>query len=336
MLRAAFALVLFLSCPFLHAKDLSSMYDRVKVAQEQPRLKMRIIEIYERAYRPNLLPEEQRALSGVAFDIPLAGDPVAGYYSNYKTRIVTLPADSLLFFEDLCTAYAWLYVKDYRLETVEEYLTMLKYKDAEAFGGRFPPPLKALGIPDNALQDTEVNDLSLHFRNSGWAFILGHELGHIRFQHKFYNEVPVAESQGNEEQADQFAVELMRRVTEIPMGGMLFFQSAIYYLPNRADFQNEREWQAWLAKASTHPLTAARLRSLSATVNSLAPDFARGRTNPAAVETIHFISSRLVEFADFLSDPLLQQVMAAKARKSDPSSLAPKRLRETLRDFAVH
>jgi hypothetical protein len=333
----AFALILCLCCPRSHAKDLSSMYDRAKVAQEQPRLKTRITEIYEKAYRPNLLPEEQRELAGVALDTPLVGDPVIGYHSNYKTRVVTLPAVSLLFFEDMCTAYAWLYVNGYRLETVEEYITMLKYKDIEAFGGRYPPPLKALGIPDHALEDPRVNGLSLHLRNSGWAFILAHELGHIRYQHGFSNELPAKVSQENEEQADQFALEMMRRATEIPMGGLLFFQSVIYYLPNRADFQNDQKWQEWLDKSSTHPLTAARLQSLSQKLNSMAPAFARGESNMATgMETVHFIGSRFAVFGEFLSTPLLQQVMAAKARKSDPSSLLPRRKRETIDDFQIH
>jgi len=113
MKRAAIAGILLLVTTSLLAvtTDLASMYDRGKVAQEQPRLKSRITEIYEKAFRPNLLPAEQRALLGISFDTPLVCDPVLGYYSNYKTRVVTMPAVALLFFEDLCSAYAWLYAK---------------------------------------------------------------------------------------------------------------------------------------------------------------------------------------------------------------------------------
>ncbi len=329
--------LILIATPALGAtRDFFNMYDNAKLAQEQPRLNARVSEIYEKAYKPNLLPEEQRALSGVSFDTPLSGDPVLGYYSNHKTRVVTLPAISLLFFEDLCTAYAWLWVNGYRLETVEEYVTMLKYKDKQAFGGRYPPPLKALQIPDNALVDPKVNDLSLRLRNTAYAFIMGHELGHIRFQHPFYHEVPIDVSQANEEQADQFGLELMRRVAEIPMGAMLFLQSGIYYFENRADFDSDKQWQDYLAKVGTHPITAHRLRALADRVNSLAPDFARGQPNRAtAMETVHFIGSRFSEFAKFLDDPLLQRVMRAKAERSKPSSLAPRREKETVQDFPV-
>ena len=335
MNRIAAVLFLFsaLTAPAI-AHDLSTMYDHSVVAREQPRLSTRVTEIYEKAFRPNLLPEEQQALFRVRFDFPLEGEPVLGYYSNAKTGVVTMPAVALLFFEDLCTAYAWLYTKGYRLETVEEYLTMLKYKSPQAFGGRYPSPLRALSIPADALSDPRVSNLSLRFRNSGYAFILGHELGHIRYRHPFYNEVPVTTSQSNEEQADLFALELMRRVTTIPMGGMLFFQAGIYYFENRADFASDHQWQEFLAKSATHPLTARRLRALSDNVSRLAPSFASGDPNrAAAIETVHFIGQRFAEFANFLDDPTLQRVMRAKAEKSPPSSLAPRRTRETLQDF---
>jgi len=131
-------------------------------------------------------------------------------------------------------------------------------------------------------------------------------------------------------------LELMRRVTTIPMGAMLFFQSEIYYSNNRADFDSDKQWQDYVAKVATHPLTAERLKVLSERVDALASDFARGQPNKAAaMETVHFIGSRFAEFAQFLNDPLLQRVMRAKAEKSAPSSLAPRREKETLRDFPI-
>src|ERR1041385_6645485 len=221
------------------AQTIGSMYDRAMVAREQPRLAARIDDIWTKAFLPQLTAEEQRALSGVTFRTPLEGDPVLGYYSESRSRVVTMPAISLLFYEDLCTAYAWLQRRGYRLETVEEYVAMLKYKRAAAFGGRYPPPLTALGIPADALTDAGVNDLSLRFRNTGYAFILAHELGHVRFQHGGYAGVPITAAQANEAQADEFALELMRRVSEIPMGAMIFFQAGIYYFENRADFPSD-------------------------------------------------------------------------------------------------
>ena len=323
------------------AQAMSTMYDRTVVAKEQGRLESRIKEIYARAFEPSLTPEERRALSGVALQVPLDGDPVygdhdpvIGYYSHSRTRVVTMPAISLLFFEELCVAIAWLQVNGYRLETVEEYVAMLKYKDARAFGGRYAPPLKALGIPVNAVGDPKVNDLSLRFRNSGYAFILAHELGHIRYQHPGNDGVPVAVSQANERQADQFGLDLMRRTSTIPMGAMLYFQAGIYYFDNRADYPSDAAWQAYLSRTATHPLTVDRLEGMSRGLSALAEDFARGQPNrAAAIETTRWIGDRFAEFAAFLKDPDLQRAIRAKAERSSVTSLKPRRERETIADF---
>ena len=312
--------------PPLRGQTVSTMYDAGKVAREKARLESRINEIYVKAFRPTLTADEQRALSGVRFEAPLGGDPVLGYYSESKSRVVTMPAISLLFFEDLCVAYAWLQVQRYRLDTVEEYVTMLKYKGVRAFGGRYPPPLEALGIPADATSDPRVNDLSLRLRNEGYAFILGHELGHIRFQHAGYDGVSVAQSQAHEVQADQFGLDLMRRTATIPMGAMIFFQTAVYYFENRADFPSDAAWSAYLAKRATHPLSTDRLESLSKAITASADDFARGQPNRAsAIETVRFIGDRFGEFAAFLKEPLLQRAMRAKAEQSSPASLRPRK-----------
>jgi hypothetical protein len=316
------------------AQDVSNMYDPAAVASEKARLESRIREIYVRAFEPSLTSEERRALSGVAFQVPFDGDPVRGYYSHSGNRVVTMPAISLLFFEELCVAMAWLQVNGYRLETVEEYVAMLKYKDARAFGGRYPPPLTALGIPENAVSDPKVNDLSLRFRNSGYAFILGHELGHIRHQHTGYGGVPVTVSQANERQADQFGLDLMRRTSTIPMGAMLFFQAGVYYFDNRADYPTDAAWQAYLSKSATHPLTADRVEGMSRSVSALAEDFARGQPNrAAAIETTRWIGDRLAAFAAFLKDQDLQRAIRAKAERSSVTSLKPRREPETIADF---
>jgi hypothetical protein len=312
------------------------MYDRAAVGKEQARLAARVTEVWMKAFKPNLTPDEQRALAGVTFRTPLDGDPVLGYYSDSRSKVVTLPAISLLFFEDLCTAFAWLQRRGYRLETIEEYVTMLKYKNAAAFGGRYPPPLTALGIPAHALSDQGVNDLALRLRNTGYAFILGHELGHIRFQHAGYNGVTAARAQANEMEADQFGLELMRRVSEIPMGALLFFQSGIYYFENRADFPSDAAWRAYLAKEATHPLTVARLQALSGRIRDMADDFARGEPNRAAgVEVMRSIGEQFAGFAKTLDDPDLPRVMRAKADRVTPASLRPRRGREAAKDFPV-
>jgi hypothetical protein len=68
----------------------------------------------------------------------------------------------------------------------------------------------------------------------------------------------------------------------------------------------------------------------------LADDFARGQPNRAATtETIRSIGDQFAEFAMFLDDPTLQRMMRAKAERSSPATLLPRRERETLNDFPV-
>ena len=137
---------------------------------------------------------------------------------------------------------------------------MVRYKPKESFPkGRYPVPLKALHIPDTALDDRRVNDLSLRLFNSARAFILAHELAHIRYLHTGHG----PEGIKDEEQADRFALDVLSRTATIPMGMILYFQSMAHWAPNRAQFSSEGDWQRFLRHRKTHPLTGERVRSIA-------------------------------------------------------------------------
>ena len=129
---------------------------------------------------------------------PLSDD--AGIPLNFSSKysaisnVVVTPIFSLLFLEDLCTAYAWLYKNGYGLETVDEYLTMLQYRPRSDFGGRYPSPLEALGIPISTVDDPSLQGLGLRFRNSMYAFIMAHEVGHILYRHPSGTQVSAEQS----------------------------------------------------------------------------------------------------------------------------------------------
>src|SRR5205823_4006926 len=104
---------------------------------------------------------------------------------------------------------------------VDEYLAMLRYKRAADFpGGTYPPPLTALGIPADAAQDPQAGPLALRFRNSAYAFIIAHELGHILAGHPSSISVTMEQSRANEAAADDFALRVLARDAEIPMGAI--------------------------------------------------------------------------------------------------------------------
>lgn len=317
------------------ANDLSKLYDMAKLAQEKPRFERRINEMFTRAIWPNLTRDEKRLLGGVAFEFPLVGmnpDPM-DYYSGERggLRFVAMPILSLIFLEDLSTAYAWLYVHGYSLETIDEYVTMLRYKKSTDFAGsRYPPPLKALQIPNNALADRKVDELSLRFRNSAFAYILLHELGHIFYGHRGYKGITTAQARINEQNADRFALDVLHRTSTIPMGAILFFQAQAYFMPSKGQLKAEgklktdKEWEAYLRTKVTHPLTADRLRAMAVHLDNSASKAGPGPDR----ETLWYIASRLEHVAGILEDPDLQGCMAIVAHRADPSTLEPRRSRE--------
>ena len=321
-----FCWLAFLFLPFAalaqKPKDLSEMYDRSTLQYWQTRYSQSTQQIFKKGMLPVFTAGEQRVLSGVDFQFPLNGtgefygSPLA-FYAGDDT--VTMPILSLKFLDDLCIAYAWLWANDYSLETVNDYLAMLKYNDAEKFSGkRYPQPLKALGIPDNALQNPKVDELALRFFNSARAFILAHELGHIYYRH-------AGSAKNNETQADEFALEVLRRASTIPMGMALFFQFSACLLPNRWDFQSDEAWEAE-QKNDSHPLNADRLLRLAVVLDRTADNFVAGRRgNVADRETIQFLAMRISQIAELLKEFDFQRSTVIAALETTPETLAPRR-----------
>ena len=88
------------------------------------------------------------------------------------------------------------------------------------------PPLAALGIPDEALNDREVEDLFQKLYGDTMVFIMAHELGHLF--HKHSANVSMERSRQQESEADAFAVELMARLHAPQSEGDLAPTSAHY------------------------------------------------------------------------------------------------------------
>ena len=192
------------------------------------------------------------------------------FWSTYPPQTtVHLPVLSLKFLDDLSTAYAWLDVNGYAVETVSNYVAMVAHRRPADFPGqRFPQPLTAL-IPNdsNPLGNQRVNDLSLAIL-SAHAFIIGHELGHIYMFHTEFlpAETRAAESQSNEIQADQFGLELLRNIGLPPLKMILYFMAAANWDPSTP---------------TTHPLTGDRLKALRPATASQSRRFRPRRSSGA-------------------------------------------------------
>ena len=321
------------------AGDWAEMYPAEQLAREKPRLEGRANQMLgilrTLIAKGGLAAARAPLLAGVRIEAPLSDD--AGVPLDFSSRYsagtgtVMTPILSLLFVEDLCTAYAWLYKKGLSLETIDEYLTMLRYKHAADFPqGRYAPPLSALGIPASAVDDQDVSGLALRFRNSAYAFIIAHELGHILAGHPSANTVSMEQSRANEAAADDFALRVLAVDSEIPMGAILFFQAQAYLMPSLGQFKaqglDEQAWVKEMQTKITHPLTAERLKLLAAGIKR------EGETQPAANrETWDFVALKLLAIADILADVDLQHCMAVAATRAPISELMPQRASPTER-----
>jgi hypothetical protein len=250
----ALALVAWVSPATVWARDLSGLYDQSVLEQWRPRYERSTTKILNEVILPVLTAEERRRLGGetprvdfpLLADAPLRGHPLMFYVPPDLGRVV-MPISALKFLDDTCTAYAWLQVNGYSLETISEYTAMLRYKPAPP-GGRHPAPLTALHIPTDALADRRVDELALGHFVTARTWLLLHELGHIYYRHSASS---YAQSRQNEEQADDFATRVMRRTALPPLGILVFFMVDAHWSGYQASGQD------------THPMSGTRVRKLA-------------------------------------------------------------------------
>ena len=315
------------------AKDLSTLYRQDALRYWQTRYPSNIQYNFRNVILPVLSPQERLRLSSVQLLFPLVGagggDPLEFYsYIDQTGPKVAMPILSIKFFDDLAIAYAWLWANGYSIETVSDYVATLKYNDPTKFqGSKYPQPFDALNVPANALDNSDVDDLSQKILKSAMVWILSHELGHIFYGHPGYGpNISAEQARRNEEQADRFATELMRRIGVAPLGMANFFTVASHWWANRGDFSSDQAWRYYL-EHQTHPLTAGRLKALAQDIEASAPIFARKEPNySSALKSVLFASGEITKMAKLLEDEYLQRSVRAKARciAEQGMSLAPR------------
>lgn len=333
-LALALAVVAVLGAPATaRATDYGSLYDDRLLESRQPHYREGMLGNLQRVFLPKLTVDERQRLSRLSVDFPLRG-PERGLfeYFSYRDGRVVMPVMSIRFLGDLGVAYAWLDANGYTMEPVTDYISMLKYQDAARFGGRYPDPGTALGIPANATDNPRVDNLAQQILNHSISFVLLHEIGHVLYQHKGYGpDVSRAQARENEDQADRFALEVLRRVGQ-PVSGLLFLLlSMAHAATHRADFASDAEYQASLAKA-THPLTSDRVKRLAEYLRLNAADYGRLQDNPQrAAASIRWVADAIDrQVVPVLADPDQQRLMAMRGRSMTLAGLAPRRPGETM------
>jgi hypothetical protein len=281
---------LSLAVPILGSADFSNLYDAGTLRYWQARYQTSTTKILDQVIRPALYPQEARRLAGVPLDFPLLpdadmrGNPLAFYVPPDFSRVV-LPVSSLKFLDDLCTAYAWLQINGYVIDTVSEYAAMLKYKNFR--GAPYPRPLAALHIPANALDDKRVDELALGHFVTARTFLLLHELGHV------YHRPPV-QSLENEKAADAFAAQVMPRTGLPPLGALVFFMA-------------DASWAGYPPEPGTHPLSGSRLLALASRMED------------------RELADGIARIGADLDDRELRASIALTGRSTDETTLMPRR-----------
>lgn len=261
-------------------QNVSRLYSQEKLQADAARWSKQIQAEYRDTILPQLTDDEHNALGAVRIEAPLAGpngDPFSFYTDNKGT--IYLPALSLRFFSDLCVANAWLNAHGYDGTTVRNYVSLLFHQAVASPRAPFPPVFRTLGVPDNARDESAVSNRSDRNFGNTIVFLLAHELGHALKKHRT-DLGNLVEKRKQEVEADAFAIEMMRRIGQVPVGVEFWFDAehSGHIAPRK--FDTEVEWQKYLTNLD-HPVTTERLEALAAAIEKAPDSFARNQTDQA-------------------------------------------------------
>ena len=271
----------------LFGQNVSRLYPEKKLQADAARWGEQIQAEYGDTILPQLTQAERNALGAVKIEVPLSGpngDPFSFYTDDKGT--IYLPALSLRFFSDLCVANVWLNAHGYDGTTVRDYVGVLLREATLSPGAPLPPVFRTLGVPDNARDESAVaNRVDRNFGNT-IVFLLVHELGHALKKHDTHSRDPV-QKRKQEIEADGFAIEMMRRIGQVPLGVEFWFDverighvQGMRRLVETERFPAEAEWQKYLASFD-HPVTNERLDALASVIEKASDSFARNQANQA-------------------------------------------------------
>ena len=119
-------------------------------------------------------------------------------------------------------ANAWLNAHGYDGTTVRDYVGVLLREATLSPGAPLPTVFRTLGVPDNAREESAVaNRADRNFGNT-IVFLLTHELGHALKKHDTHSQDPM-QKRRQEIEADAVAIEMMRRIGQVPIGVEFWF-----------------------------------------------------------------------------------------------------------------
>jgi hypothetical protein len=278
-------------------------YDRKTLIYWRGQIPPGVEENFREVIWPKLTPEEKQRLGRVQLAFPLEERGPLNFYAEGPTNTVVLPISSMRFFGDIAVALAWLGTNKYSIAPVTDYLAMIAHRPELRRTGRHRPR-EVLGIPENATSDPAVGSAFQRIFGTAIVYIIGHELGHLYYQHSI--NVNNKESQIQEEAADRFALELMRRIGDAPVGMVPFFYTL-----------------AHLGRSGqTHPLNSSRLYAIAKNIDDQKASYMRTGSRAATLDSI---TTEVRKIADELRhDAEFQAFLYQRARRVNPDMLGPR------------
>jgi hypothetical protein len=310
-------------------QNVSRLYPREKLEADTARSGEQIRAEYRETVFPQLNDTERNALSTIKIDIPISGpngDPFE-FYTDGST--IYLPALSLRFYADLCVANAWLNAHGFDGTTVRDYVGML-FREAK-LSPRAPllPVFRTLGVPDNAREEAAVKNRADREFGNTIVFLLAHELGHVLKKHQTSLRDPV-QKRTQEIEADQFAIEIMRRIGQVPIGLEFWFDVERIRHVAPIKFPTDAEWQKYLASLD-HPVTTERLEALAVAIEKAPNSFARNQTNQALWTRRSKILAQYFRLAaPFASNPIARTAEYSRVRELHLADLKPRKAAFTI------
>ena len=312
------------------SNNYSNIYSVEELSYWQSRYAPNLVWNFEDLILKKLARNERANAFGVRLEFPLTPDEGFSnapfpFYASVQDKVIYAPISSIKFIDDLSIAYSWLVGNGFSAESLIDYIFCLKYGSNRFAGGKIPSPLKALHIPDNALDIPLIDANSQKVLKSIVVWILSHELAHIVYNHPSYESVSHSQSQQFETDADSFATDMFKRIGTPPMGMVLLFIVFTSFYLNKGDFVLEKDWHDYL-RNSTHPVSNERLNLIANEFINFPNEFIDAEPNKIrAKQIVESIGAEAKEIVDLIRSPKMQDFMKVHALAIDVNLLYPRK-----------
>lgn len=261
--RATLAAAMLATLAVSAGEGRAQLYTEAELARTQERAVPSLVAMLEEDVVLNLPRDLRAQAAALELVFPVQGPSPLAFWAVPESGQIYLPLESIRFYDDVATLYAWFEHNGCDPGPIQSYLWLLLGE-----GRDLPAPLVAFAIDrDVALAEPFTEDVSGKILSSGMLFVLMHEVGHQLLGHT--GGLTGSLSQAQETEADVFALEHFSRIGTLPAGAVFFFQS-LWWLDPFGE----------AVAGSTHPVSAARLAAIAEAIQARPEAFSFSEPDP--------------------------------------------------------